>query len=100
MCVYAVDGILLGLLRAGVQFARIGSLKHVAPPILCHMIHMGKNATGSHGQQESEKTALHDLQVRLILFSGTIPLLDDGSYAPHSKCIYVFVGHVRCNGSE
>ncbi len=77
LCVCAVDGILLGLLKVGVDFARIGSLKKVAPPILRHMIHMGTSATGKNGQQESEKTALQDLKVSARSAVATAEAVDE-----------------------
>lgn len=61
----SVDGILMGLQKLDVEFARVGSIKKVAPPILSSMIHMGTSASGSNSQQESEKTALVDLRARL-----------------------------------
>ena len=61
----SVDGILMGLQKLDVEFARVGSIKKVAPPILRSMIHMGTSASGSNSQQESEKTALADLRARL-----------------------------------
>jgi hypothetical protein len=62
---FAVDGILLGLQKLGIDFIRVGSLKKVAPPLLRHMVHMSTSTTGKNSQQESEKTALEDLRALL-----------------------------------
>ena len=56
---------MMGLQKLDIEFARVGSIKKVAPPILSSMIHMGTSASGSNSQQESEKTALADLRARL-----------------------------------
>lgn len=48
----AVDGILLGLQRVGVDFIRVGSIRRVAPPIIGNMVHMTSGASTEEVHQQ------------------------------------------------
>lgn len=65
-CVLSVDGVLLGLQREEFHdFARIGSIRNVAKPILRHMIHV---ATGEAGKNTQVNTMHHAAHLHHVIW--------------------------------